>query len=51
MRYRTFKTTLGHKYKVRMDRDEIAEKELYNMTIVILPFISTILLMLVWLYR
>ena len=51
MRYRTFKTTLGRKYKVRMTQDEIAEQELYRLVLVTLPFISSILMMVVWLSR
>ena len=51
MRYRTFKTTLGRKYKVRMTKDEIAEQELYRLVLVTLPFISSILMMVVWLSR
>ena len=51
MKYRTFKTTMGRKYKVRMTEDEIAERELFNITLVLVPFLSTILLMAVWLWR
>ena len=51
MKYRTFKTTMGRKYRVRMTEDEIAERELFNITLVLVPFLSTILLMAVWLWR
>ena len=49
--YRTFKTTLGHKYKVRMSAEEQAEKELYRFVRVVVPYIGTVLLMIVWLMR
>ena len=49
--YRTFKTTMGRKFRVRMTAEEMAEKELYNLVIVVLPFVGTIALMLTWLWR
>lgn len=50
-KYKTFKTTLGRKYRIRMTKEEIEEQELYNMVIVTLPFISAILLFVVWFAR
>ena len=49
--YKVLKTTMGRKYKVRMSEDEIAERDLYRMAIVALPFFGTVLLMAVWLWR
>ena len=49
--YKVLKTTMGRKYKVRMTEDEIAERDLYRMAVVTLPFFGTILLMAVWLWR
>ena len=49
--YKVLKTTMGRKYKVRMTEDEIAERDLYRMAVVALPFFGTILLMAVWLLR
>lgn len=49
--YRTFKTTMGRKYKVRMTDDEIVERDLYRLSVVVLPFIGTVALMAVWLWR
>lgn len=49
--YKTLKTTMGRKYKVRMSEDEIAERDLYRLAVVALPFFGTILLMAVWLWR
>lgn len=51
MKYRTFKTTMGRKYKVPMTEDEIAERSLFRMAITVLPFLGTILLTAVWLMR
>ena len=49
--YKTFKTTMGHKIRMRMTEDEIAERELFHITLVLVPFLSTVLLMAVWLCR
>ena len=51
MKYRTLKTTMGRKYRIRMTEDEIAERELYRLAVVALPFFGTVLLMAVWLWR
>lgn len=51
MKYRTFKTTMGRKYRVRMTDDELAERELFHITLILVPFLSTVLLMAVWLWR
>ena len=49
--YKTLKTTMGRKYRIRMTEDEVAERDLYRLAIVALPFFWTILLMAVWLWR
>lgn len=46
--YRTFKTTMGRKYSVRMDAEERAEQWLYNAALVVLPFITSIVFFLIW---
>lgn len=46
--YRTFKTTMGRKYKVRMTDDEIVERDLYRLAVVALPLISSVLMFLIW---
>ena len=51
MYYKTLKTTMGRKYKVRMTEDEVAERDLFRLALFALPFFGTILLMLVWLWR
>ena len=51
MQYRTFKTTMGRKYRMRVTEDEVAERELFHIALILVPFLSTILLMAVWLWR
>ena len=49
--YRTIRTTTGRKYRMKMDLDEQAERELFRCVQVLLPFVGTVLLMIVWLSR
>ena len=51
MQYKTLKTTMGRKYRIRMTEDEIAERDLFRLAVVALPFFCTILMMAVWLWR
>lgn len=46
--YKVLKTTMGRKYKVRMCEDEVAERDLFRMAIVLLPLISSVLMFLIW---
>lgn len=46
--YKVLKTTMGRKYKVRMTEDEVAERDLYRLSIVLLPLISSVLMFLIW---
>ena len=46
--YRTYKTTLGHKVCVRMSDEEVAAQWLYRFALVAVPFISSVLLTVVW---
>lgn len=48
MTYKVTKTSLGHRYKVPFPDDERAERALYNATIVLLPFVSAIVLTVIW---
>lgn len=41
--YKTLKTTMGRKYKVRMSEDEISERSLFRMAIIVLPFLTSVL--------
>ena len=36
--YRTFKTTMGHKVRVRMSRQEIRERRILKALIILSPF-------------
>ena len=47
-KYRTFKTTMGHKIRVRMSDDEIAERELFHMVLVALPLVTSALMFFLW---
>lgn len=46
--YKTVKTTMGHKIRVRMSEQEVTERRLYWAAITILPFIGSALLFFVW---
>ena len=46
--YRTFKTTMGHKIRVRMSDEEIAERELFHMVLVALPLVTSALMFFLW---
>ena len=47
-RYRMEKTTMGHKYRIRMDGGEIAERVLYRIALVTLPFIGAAGMFFIW---
>ena len=46
--YKTVRTTMGHKIRVRMSEEEIMERTLYRLTITILPFIGSALMFWLW---
>lgn len=48
VRYKTYKTTMGHKVRVRMSDEEIAARWLYRFALVVVPFISSALMFYVW---
>ena len=49
--YRTFKTTMGHRIRVKMSDEEIAERELFHMILFLLPSLTFILFAAAWLGR
>ena len=49
--YRTFTTTMGRRYKVRMTEDEKSERSLYWIVVSLLTFSSTVLMTAIWLTR
>lgn len=36
--YRTFKTTMGRKFRVKMTEQEIIERDLFRMMLIVVPF-------------
>ena len=46
--YKVLKTTEGHKYKVLLSEDEQAERELYWLTVAVLPFMCGLLMAVLW---
>lgn len=47
--YKTFRTTMGHKIRVKMSAEEIAERELFHAALILAPFLAGILFGLIWL--
>ena len=48
MMYRTYKTTMGRKYRMREPYDARAERILFRVAIVVLPFVTAAGMMLLW---
>lgn len=46
--YKTVKTTLGHKYRMRMAEDEKAERILFWFVLTALPFIGAAGMTFIW---
>ena len=46
--YKTLKTTMGRRYRVRITSEEAAARWLYNCSLVVLPFISSALMFWIW---
>ena len=46
--YKTFRTTMGHKVRVRMSAEEIAERSLFHTAIVCVPFLAAAFMFLLW---
>ena len=46
--YKTFKTTMGRRYRVRMSEDEVAERELFHIVLVALPLITAAGMFFLW---
>lgn len=47
--YKTFRTTMGHKIRVKMSEEEIYERDLFYAALILLPFITGALFFLIWL--
>ena len=48
MMYRTYKTTMGRRYRMREPYDARAEKILFRVAIVVLPFVTAAGMMWLW---
>lgn len=46
--YRTLKTTMGRRYRVKITSEEAAARWLYNVSLVVVPFVSSALMFYVW---
>ena len=46
--YRIEKTTMGHKIRVHMSEEEIMEREIFHMAVILLPFIFSALMFFIW---
>ena len=46
--YKTMKTTMGRRYRMRMADDELAERELFRIALVALPFLASAGTFLLW---
>jgi len=46
--YRTFKTSMGNKVRVRMTESEIAERELFHIVLIALPLLASAGMFLLW---
>ena len=46
--YKTMKTTMGHKYRMRTAEDPTLERILMGLAITVLPFAATVAMMLLW---
>ena len=49
MQYRIYKTTMGRKYRMRMCEDEVAERWLFRVAVVVLPLFFSMLMTAIWL--
>ena len=48
MMYRTYKTTMGRRYRMREPYDARMERILFRVGIVVLPFVAAAGMMLIW---
>lgn len=49
--YRVMKTTMGRKYRMRMADNEVSERELFRIVVVLLPLLASVLLTAAWFAR
>ena len=46
--YKTVKTTMGRKMRVRMSEQEVFERQLFALVIALFPFVSAALMFFIW---
>ena len=46
--YKTFRTTMGHRIRVRMSAEEIRERKLFRAAVILMPFIGSALTFFLW---
>jgi len=46
--YKTIKTTLGHKIRVKMSEEEIQEREMFQAMVILMPLIGSALMFFLW---
>ena len=46
--YKTMKTTMGRKYRVRMAEDERVARLIYHVALVVVPFVSAAGMFALW---
>ena len=51
MQYKVLKTSMGRRYKVPMTDDEVAERDLFRLAIVALPFAASVLFAFIFFTR
>lgn len=49
MRYKTVKTSMGHKFKVEMSAQEVRERRLMAVALTVAPFLWSVALFGLWL--
>ena len=47
-KYRTIRTSTGHRIRVRMSQEEVDARTIYRIALVTLPFISSALMFWLW---
>ena len=47
--YKTFRTAAGKKITARVSQEEAAAARMYSWALVVLPFVSSVLLCVLWL--
>lgn len=49
--YKTLKTTMGRKYRMRMAEDEVFERDLFKAALILLPLVTSVLFTVIFFRR